>query len=148
PGVLARHRWGGASSTEHDSKKSSLDMIITWWQKWWRQRGRVHHRPVWLRQRELGLESLEDRRLLSAGLFPDPILNALPKQTPPTADVAIVHLGASPVGGNAVRDYNLVSAPGAGVTAVDHAPAVVSSPDSTAGQPSPTGNDPVSSRLS
>lgn len=67
-------------------------MIITWWRTWWRQRGRAHHRPVRLRQRDLALENLEDRRLLSAALASDPILGALTNEKPSTADIAIVHL--------------------------------------------------------
>ncbi len=80
-----------------------------------------------LRQRDLALESLEDRRLLSAALLSDPILQALANERPPTADVAIVHLDGSP---------------GAGFTAGEHDPAVASAPGAAGGQTSLTESFP------
>jgi CheY-like chemotaxis protein len=66
-------------------------MVISWWRTWWRrQRSRAQQRPVWLCQRGLGLENLEDRRLLSAVLTPDPILKALEAAESPTAHVALI----------------------------------------------------------
>ncbi len=74
-------------------------MVISWWRTWWRSRRRAHHRPVWLRQRGLSLENLEDRRLLSAGLVLDPVLRALDAAQPPTAQVALISGDpATPVG--------------------------------------------------
>ncbi len=65
-------------------------MVISWWRTWWRSRRRAHRQPVWLRQRGLSLENLEDRRLLSAGLVLDSVLRALDAVRSPTAQVALI----------------------------------------------------------